>query len=416
VIRRREAILALLTALNLLNYLDRYLVMAVGPRFQADLGLTDSQLGLVETAFMVGYMLTSPIFGLLGDRMRRKQLIASGIAMWSIATAISGATHSLSTMYLARVAVGIGEASYATLSPTIIDDLSTPQTKNRNLAIFYSAIPVGSALGYVLGGILEPLYGWRSAFYIVGLPGVALAGVTLLIAEPERADRAKSAVVQGVYRALLKRGQYVDTVLGYVAQTFALGGFTAWAAPFLERRQCFELASGNKIFGYVTVLTGLAGTAIGGVLADRVKDVDRTRACLRVCAWSSAIAAPLALASLFAPSPTLFFVALAATELTIFVSVSPSNAAVLGSVPATMRASAMAASIFAIHLLGDLISPPAIGAISDHLGDAKTICSGGRGLWLGMFLLPAALLVSAIFWFRGTRQPIADASLQESPK
>src|SRR5689334_16218628 len=150
--------------------------MAVGPKFQDQFQLSDSELGTVETAFMIGYMLTSPIFGRLGDRYARKHLIAAGVAIWSIATVISGLTVGFWSMFAARVAVGVGEASYATLSPTIIDDLADQKTKNRDLSIFYAAIPVGVALGYVLGGILaEPPFNWRMAFFIAGGPGVLLA-------------------------------------------------------------------------------------------------------------------------------------------------------------------------------------------------------------------------------------------------
>jgi len=126
---------------------------------------------------------------------------------------------------------------------------------------------------------------------------------------------------------------------------------------------------------------------------------------IRVCAWSSAIAAPVAFAALLAPSHTAFLIALALAELAIFVSVSPCNAAILGSVHHAVRATAMAASIFVMHLLGDLISPPLIGAISDGFNDAHQRCSGGRGLQAGMYLLPAALALSALFWFRGVTRP-----------
>lgn len=399
-------ILGLLTALNLVNYIDRFLVMAVGPRFQKEFGISNAELGTLETAFMLGYMLTSPIFGRLGDRYARKQLIAVGVALWSIATVVSGMTHGFWSMFAARVAVGVGEASYATLSPTIIDDLADRETKNRDLAIFYVAIPVGAALGYVLGGILDPLYGWRAAFKIAGGPGVALAGLMLLIAEPARKlDAASDARAQSsaVYRELLGNARYRGAVLGYVAQTFALGGFSAWAAPFLCRHLDFALESGNKIFGYITVGTGLVGTAVGGALADRLAGEDRTRVALRVCAWSSAIAAPIALIALLASSPAGFLIGLAAAELAIFTSVSPSNAAVLGSVRPETRASAMAASIFAIHLLGDLISAPVIGKVSDHFHDAEDCGLDARGLEMGMMLLPIALALSAFFWFNGAR-------------
>jgi MFS family permease len=195
----------------------------------------------------------------------------------------------------------------------------------------------------------------------------------------------------------------VHAVAGYIAQTFALGGFTAWAAPFLYRKLCLELRDADFYFGGVTVVTGLVGTVLGGFIADRTPGEDRARACLRVCAYSSTIAAPLALAAFFAPSVAGFFIALGACQLAIFMSISPTNAALLSTVPTWLRATAMAASIFMIHLLGDLISPPLIGAISDRFGDSAARCSGAAGLQIGMYLLPTALAFSAVFWWRGAR-------------
>jgi len=356
VIKSRPAILALLTALNLVNYIDRFLVMAVSERFGAEFGLSDKRRAAIVTAFMIGYMLTSPIFGSLGDRRARKGLIAGGVALWSIATVLSGFATGFTTMFLARVAVGVGEA--------IIDDLAPAESKSRWLAIFYTATPVGAALGYILGGVLDPL-GWRAAFVICGGPGVLLAAVTLLIREPERAPadpaHARPPSASRVYLEMLQAPQYRYAVLGFVAQTFAMGGFTEWAAPFLSRKLDFDLARGNVVFGVITLTTGLLGTAAGGWIADRVPGDDRARAALKVCAWSSAVAAPIAVFALLQPSSTGFLIALGVTELAVFSSVSPSNAAVLGSVPVTMRASAMAACIFSIHLLGDLLSPVAAG-------------------------------------------------------
>jgi MFS family permease len=416
VIRRPVLILALLTALNLINYLDRFLVMAVGPRIQDSLHLGDAQIGWVESAFMLGYFLTSPIFGWLGDRYPRKGLIAAGVAVWSFATIASGFTHDFATMILARVAVGIGEASYATLAPTIIEEISDAKNKNRWLAIFYVAIPVGSALGFLLGGLLEHRYGWRSAFFIAGGPGLALALVTALMVEPKRHARAAEARSGlATYLDLARRPAYRATVAGYVAQTFALGGFTAWAVPFLYRKLCLELHVANFRFGLVTIVTGLAGTALGSYLADRWPGQDRVRAGLRVCAWSAIVGAPVALVALFATSATGFLAALAICELAIFVSVVPINAAVMRTVPAHLRARAMAASIFAIHLLGDLISAPLIGRLSDSFGDSHDGCSGARGLQLGMYLLPAAIAVSGAFWWRASSRA-ADASLEDLPK
>ncbi len=402
-IKSRHAILALLTALNLFNYLDRYIVNAVAPDLQAALGLSNSELGIVKGIFMVGYIATCPLFGWLGDRYARKGLIAAGVAAWSVATATSGFAFAFGTLLMARAGVGVGEASYATLSPTIIDDIASPETKNRWLAIFYVAIPVGSALGFLLGGFVNHHWGWRAAFYVAGGPGILLALLTLLIREPERAAAVRPAGVAGAYAAILKRPLFVSAVLGYVAQTFALGGFANWAVEFLYRHHGMELESADRWFGIVTVVTGLGGTALGGLLADRWPGEDRARVSLKVCAWSSLVAAPIALIALFMPTSSSFIIALGVCEFVIFASVAPTNAAVLLSVPNELRASAMALSILAIHVLGDILSPFFLGVSADLFHDAPTRGSGGHGLFVGMLMLPVALALSAGFWWRGAR-------------
>jgi MFS family permease len=375
--------------------------MAVSPRIQESLGLDDTRTGWVTTAFMLGYFVTSPIFGWLGDRYPRKRLIAAGVVLWSAATILSGLAGSFAGMIAARIFVGVGEASYATLGPTIIDDLSTPENRNRSLSIFYVAIPVGSALGFIVGGQLEHRFGWRPAFFIAGGPGLLLGLLVLLVREPARHGAARASAA-GAYAEIARSRTFVFTVAGYVAQIFALGGFTAWATPFLYRKLCLELHTADTYFGAITVVTGLAGTAIGGVLADRWPGADRPRAYLRVCAWSSAVAAPFALVALLLPSAVGFLVALGVCELAVFISTAPVNAAILHSVRPGLRATAMAASIFFTHLLGDLDSPPLIGHISDAFGDPRAFCAGAHGLQTAMYLLPVALAVSALAWLKGS--------------
>src|SRR5260221_5022512 len=202
-IKNPYVILALLSGLNLVNYLDRSLVSAVGPKLQQDLGLRDVEFGVVIQAFMLGYFATSPFFGALGDRFRRRELIALGVATWCLATAGSGLMKTFATMVAARVLVGVGEASYATLAPTIIDDLAKPAAKNRWLAIFYVAIPVGSALGYILGGQLEHAFGWRSAFFIAGGPGILLAVAALFIGGTKGANPLPPAQPPGAGGGLM---------------------------------------------------------------------------------------------------------------------------------------------------------------------------------------------------------------------
>jgi len=397
-IKNPRIVLALLSALNLVNYLDRILVAAVGPKVQEDLGLTGFQFGIVVNSFMVGYFLTSPIFGALGDRFRRRELIALGVAVWSIATAASGMMRTFLALVGMRVIVGVGEASYATLAPTIIDDLAPPSTKNRWLSVFYVAIPVGSALGFLLGGYLEHLYGWRSVFFIAGGPGIALALLVLALEEPTRIVRSKDTARAGdstwvTWRNLFSIPLYRNAVIGYTAQTFALGGFAAWAPTYLYRHLHMELKTADFWFGLVLVVTGLIATFVGGQLGDRWPGENRARANLRVCAVTTLISVPFAAGCFLAGSPLGFFAGLAVAEFAIFMATSPINVVILQGVPVELRASAMALSIFAIHLLGDLISPPLIGAISD-----------GWSLQGAMIVLPIALAVAAWAWWSGSAE------------
>lgn len=408
-IKRPAAIVALLTGLNFLNYVDRYLIGAVAPRFKDDLHLSDTETGFVMSAFMIGYFITSPFFGRLGDRPTqgrslRTPLIAFGVAMWSVATIASGFARDFHTMVLARVCVGIGEASYATLAPTIIDDLAPPDQKNRYLAIFYMATPVGSALGFVLGGFLEAHYGWRSAFFVAGGPGLLLALMAMFIEEPARKLDSLAQAAQGAYAALARRPLYVLSVLGACAYTFALGGFVAWAATFLNRTHHMDLQAADFRFGIVTVLAGIVGTVLGGTLADRglgkdATDEARVRRYMRFSAWGTCVAAPAALATLYAPSPDAFFALLFVCETALFVSTSPMNAVTLGSVPPALRGTAMAVSIFAIHALGDLLSPTLVGYASDR-----------STLQHAMTILPVMIAVCAFLWLRGAKAPIERAA------
>ncbi len=396
-IRSGPAILALLTGLNLLNYLDRFVLAAVLGRVEGDLHLSNFVGGALATVFLVGYFATSPIFGRLADRRSRRSLIAFGVAVWSLATIGSGLAHDRWTLLAMRALVGVGEASYATLAPTIIDDLAPPERKSRWLAIFYVATPLGSALGFLVGGAVEARWGWRHAFLVAGGPGLLLAALCLLIEEPVRKRlEARSTLAEDV-RTLARIPAYVRGVLGYAAYTFAVGGFAFWAPTFLSRTFGLPLGQASFRFGLVTVAGGIVGTALGGWWADRAAarggggDRATVVAGLRVCAIGSLVGAPLAVGCFLAPTPTIFFVVVFFCETALFLNSSPINAVVLRAVPEARRAGAMALCITAIHLFGDLWSPPLVGFAIDHLP-----------MRLAMMMLPIFLGVSMVVWGRRT--------------
>ena len=266
-------VLFILTGLNLFNYLDRYVLSAVLTPLQKDLGINDGQAGRLVTAFMIGYFITSPIFGWLGDRWSRKWLIAGGIFVWSLGTVLTGFAATFAMMIAFRVLVGLGEASYATISPSLISDTHPPAKRNNALTIFYVAIPVGAALGTIIGGVIAAKWGWRHAFIWAGVPGLFLALVLLPFAEPKRGqaegkttEAAKRPSVRDILN-LFRIPDYLLVVLGYTAYTFALGAFGHWGPTFLHRAHDVPVDKAATFFGAVLVVAGLVGTLIGGFAA-----------------------------------------------------------------------------------------------------------------------------------------------------
>ena len=382
--------LFILTGLNALNYLDRAVGNAVLTPLQKHFQLGDGDLGLITTIFMLGYFITSPVFGFLGDRMSRKWLIAAGIFIWSVGTVATGFAQTFFWLLAFRVLVGVGEASYATISPSYISDTFPPARRNNALTVFYAAIPVGYALGYILGGMMEARYGWRSAFIWAGAPGLVLALLLLPFKEPARGQAEGCSVQKPTLRetlGLLRLGNYSLVVWGYTAYTFALGAFAVWGPVFLQRVHKVSNESSSTFFGGVLIVAGLVGTTVGGFLATRWQR--RSPAgYAAMLGLSVVVAAPLATIAFLTANKTVAMACLAAAMFFIFLCTGPVNTLILESVPVNLRASAMAMSIFCIHLFGDLWSPWIVGALSNATGDLQK----------AVLILPAALVVAAVLW------------------
>ncbi len=397
--------LAILTGLNLFNYLDRFVLSAVLPPLKAELNLTDGQAGRITTAFMLGYFLTSPIFGYLGDRYARKWLIAVGIFVWSVGTVLTGFAHTFGVLLGFRVLVGLGEASYASISPSLISDLFGAEKRNTALTIFYVAIPVGAALGNIIGGEIASHYTWRHAFIWSGAPGLFLALLLLPFREPERgqadgADAGHRTVPKpGEVLNLFRLPRYVVVVLGYTAYTFALGAFGVWGPTFFVRVHGMPLERADNFFGVMMVVTGLLGTFIGGFLASAWHKRSPKGYSLTL-GLSVLVAVPLATLAFTLHDQRVAQACLGLAMFFLWFSTGPVNTVILEAVPVNLHASAMAVSIFAIHLLGDWWSSEIVGHLSDHW----------QSLEKAVLILPGALLVSALLWlapafgFLGTRQ------------
>jgi len=397
-------LLVVLTGLNLLNYLDRYVLNAVRTPLAKDFGIGYGDSGRTVTAFMIGYFVTSPFFGYLGDRLSRKWLIAFGIFVWSLGTVLSGFATGFGMLLCFRILVGLGEASYATISPSLISDAFSAAKRNNALTIFYVAVPVGSALGYLLGGEISSQWGWRYAFIWAGVPGLLLALVLLPFAEPNRGQaelEGQKAVGRPTfqdYKGLLLNRRYHLLIWGYVAYTFALGAFAFWGPTFLEKVHNLSTRKADAFFSAVLVLAGLMGTLLGGFTATGWQKRNPAGYAWLLCV-SVLLAGPVAFIALLTKNTTLSMAFLAGAIFLLFLSTGPINTLIIESVPVNLRASSMALSIFLIHLFGDMWSPEIVGRLADAWHDLQK----------AVLVLPAMLVVSGIFWFFLARETLSQS-------
>lgn len=380
--------LAVLTFINLFNYIDRWVVAAVVEPVKADLGLSDAQMGIIASAFIVVYAAVSPVFGALGDKRARPPLIALGVAIWSLATGLGGFARGFWTLFLARSTVGVGEAAYGTIAPALLSDYFPLEKRGRVLAVFFAAIPIGSAAGYVLGGFADHHFGWRAAFWIAGFPGILLAFLALMVKDVPRGqhDVHTPRVSGSAYRDLLHNRPYILAVLGYAAYTFALGGLGFWMPAFLERARGMPRSEATVTFGAIVIVTGFAGTFIGGWLGDKL--LTRTKqSYLWVSGVATLLAAPLTFIALSSHSKNVYLTAIVLAEVLIFMCTGPINSAIVNAVSPLERATAVGLSVLTMHFLGDIPSPPLIGFLSDR-----------SSLERAVLIVPVAILVAGIIW------------------
>lgn len=382
-------VLLLLFVVNLLNYIDRQVLFAVFPLIKAELSLSDAALGLLGSAFMVSYMVSAPVLGWLGDRYGRVKLAGLGLSVWSVATAATGLAGRYSTLLLSRATVGIGEASFGTVSPGLISDFFSKERRGRVLSFFYLAIPVGSAIGYLIGGFFGQTFGWHSVFFVAALPGLILAVPVFLLHEPRRGATEESlsrALPQTKdYLALFRNRPFVITTLAMAAMTFALGGLAQWVPTFLYRVHGQSVASGNTLFGAITVVSGITGTLSGGWLGDRFQRRSR-KGYLMVSGTGFLAGIPFAVYALVASSFTGCLTAIFFAEFFLFLNTGPLNTTVINVTNPSVRAMAFAVNIFFIHALGDAVSPAVIGQLSDLWGLRTALL-----ITPGVILLAAAL-------------------------
>jgi MFS transporter, Spinster family, sphingosine-1-phosphate transporter len=359
--------LAVLTALNILNYIDRNMLLGVQPLVQREFKINDAQTGLLTSAFFFCYMFAAPAVGWMGDRFPRKNIVLIGIAIWSGFTLLTWLVHDYNQLLFRHIIVGVGEASYATIAPTLVADLFPVERRGRMLAIFYLGLPLGSALGILLGGPLGEHFGWRVPFMMAGIPGFLLAVAFWFLPEPVRGQNdviITPSIERSTVLGLLRNGAFITACLGMALYTFAVGGMQVWIPTFLHRVRGMSVSRAAISFGLIAAINGIVATILGGWIGDRMLK-RHDGAYYRFSGIAMYVAVPLMIAAVYATGPFLlpaiFFAVFA-----LLIGTSPSNAAVVNSVDAGIRATALAVNTLVIHALGDAFSPWLIGKISDR--------------------------------------------------
>jgi MFS family permease len=369
--------LALLIGINLFNYIDRYVLAAVEPEIRASLlapGDPNAQgkTGLLSSAFLLSFMAAAPLFGWLAGRYARWPLIAVGVTLWTVASGACGLASTFGMLLVTRCFVGVGEGAYGPVAPTLLSDLYPVATRGRVMAWFYMAIPFGGALGYALGGQINAMAGWRWAFYVVVPPGLLLGAWAFLMRDPPQggADALTGPPRRATLwecRILIRTPSFVLNTLGMAAMSFATGVLAFWMPAYLrcEKVGAVYGIAPTTVFGLITAAGGLTATLAGGMAGDALRGRFPGSYFL-VSAAGLLISAPGMVLFLCVPFPWAWIFVFV-TVFFLFFNTGPTNTILANVSHPAMRATAFAVNILAIHLLGDVISPPLVGTLADGL-------------------------------------------------
>lgn len=401
--------LFLLLAINLFNYIDRQVLAAVEPDIRETFFAPDdvnrmTKTGLLGVAFFVTYMFSAPVLGFLADRISRWLIVGIAVVLWSLASGASGLAATFGILFATRIFVGIGEGGYGPAAPTIISDLFPIETRGRVMAIFCAAIPVGSALGYVIGGLVGSHLGWRWAFYLVTPPGLLLGLLCFWQRDPraDAAHRAQNSPRRGIrdYLNLFRTRSYLINCIAQTLMTFVVGGLGFWVPAYLRfRGQSSDV--GMPIFGLITVVAGLVSTLLGGVIADKLRS-RFAGSYFWVSGIGMLIACPFFVMSLYVPFPAAWIPMFLAIFF-LFLNTGPSNTALANvSLPA-VRATAFAANIFVIHAFGDVQAFWLLGYIGGH-----------SNMHVAFLFVSGIIFLSGLVWLLGVKYLPADTAAVET--
>ena len=367
-------VLALMVAINFLNYMDRYVAAAVAPSIQKELHISDSAIGLLGTAFLLVYAVAAVPFGFWGDRGSRRTVIGIGVAIWSIATLFTGFARSYAQLFLSRAVVGIGEASYYPSGTSLLSDWFPKDQRSRVMAIWGAGATVGIAVGYAGGGVIADKLGWRDAFFFAAVPGILVAALAFTMREPLRGavESTGKAVARtaeatlSTFVGLLRIPTLRATIIAQTLLYFVLASNAFWLPAYLQRK--FEMTPGTAglLSGGVIVAGGVIGILAGGWIADR-RARTTPRSPLEVGIVGFVAGAVLITVAIVSPTLGVFVPFFLLTVVCLYLYQGPFTAVAQNVVSPALRASSVTLLLFIAHVAGDSHAPFDVGVISDHL-------------------------------------------------
>ncbi|MBI3301571.1 MAG: MFS transporter [Deltaproteobacteria bacterium] len=408
-------VLSILFCVNVLNLADRQVVYILFPLIKADLQFTDTQLGaLGALPFALFYSLMGIPLGWIADRWRRVRLITLGLTAWSGLTTLSGMARGFWSLFVVRVGVGIGESSCAPAGQTILSDYFPPAKRSTILAMFNCGVPIGHGLGLYLGGYIAQHWGWRWAFYLLGIPGLLFALLVANLKEPARGqmeEHPRPQPTAGTPNAVKRLRAVIRATptlrwhfAGMAMIGFAVSGAAIWLPTFLVRVRGMSVETAGEISGLSAVVAGLLGTFLGGVLADRWM-TRRKNARMLILVVRSLLVIPFLFGMFFIASPALLIAVIVVGSSVSAVWFGPASAVVHYLVEPEIRSMAVAVYVLVINLAAG-VSPILIGKLTDLSGDPLF-------LQYALLISPAADLLAAVFLYLGARCVVADMRIRQ---
>jgi MFS family permease len=408
--------LAVLFGINLLNFFDRTLPGSLGEPIRKEFALSDTALGFLGTVFTLIYAAVGVPLGRLTDRWVRTRLISIGVIAWSLLTAASGLAWNYTSLFITRLGVGVGEASCAPASQSLIGDLFPSHQRARALGVFMLGLPIGLFLAYIISGWLGQALGWRAVFLLACLPGLAMGGLVLLIPEPHRGITGAKSVFEPAslaspYKAVLGLPTMWWIIASGALHNFNMYAINAFQTPFLQRFHGLTLREASNISAVVLGAVGIAGLLFGGWASDRLSE-RRVDGRLLLSACTMLAAAPCVYLAIGQPAGeiTAFTLLMGLGIMMTFVYYATIYAAIQDVVDPRLRGTAVALYFLAMYVLGASLGPVGLGALSDRFARHAMHAAGAtqmqeafraQGLHDAMYVIPALMLLASLVLFAG---------------